>query len=158
MANSKSAKKRAVQSEKRRQHNASRRSMMRTFVKKVLAGERDYFKDKHTLKKADDKFLALLVQLIIDQSHLPKTSVEFDGSVFCRVASFYDEYLDIQYSPAYIKKAYYGAGESVQMTAMAFALYQSCPEKLSSESQIIMEEHACVLEGLTKYLFDNPLI
>lgn len=37
MANSKSAKKRALQSEKRRQHNASRRSMLRTYVKKVLA-------------------------------------------------------------------------------------------------------------------------
>ena len=37
MANSKSAKKRAITSEKRRQHNASRRSMMRTLVKKVLA-------------------------------------------------------------------------------------------------------------------------
>ncbi len=37
MANSKSAKKRAVQSEKRRQHNASRRSMMRTYLKKVIA-------------------------------------------------------------------------------------------------------------------------
>ncbi len=37
MANSKSAKKRAVTSEKRRQHNASRRSMMRTLVKKVTA-------------------------------------------------------------------------------------------------------------------------
>ncbi|MGL5311234.1 MAG: 30S ribosomal protein S20 [Plesiomonas shigelloides] len=37
MANIKSAKKRAVQAEKRRQHNASRRSMMRTFVKKVYA-------------------------------------------------------------------------------------------------------------------------
>lgn len=37
MANSKSAKKRAVQSEKRRQHNASRRSMMRTLLKKVSA-------------------------------------------------------------------------------------------------------------------------
>ena len=37
MANSKQAKKRAVQSEKRRQNNASRRSMMRTLVKKVLA-------------------------------------------------------------------------------------------------------------------------
>ena len=37
MANSKQAKKRAVQSEKRRQHNASRRSMMRTLLKKVLA-------------------------------------------------------------------------------------------------------------------------
>lgn len=35
MANIKSAKKRAVQAEKRRQHNASRRSMMRTFIKKV---------------------------------------------------------------------------------------------------------------------------
>lgn len=35
MANIKSAKKRAIQSEKRRQHNASRRSMVRTFIKKV---------------------------------------------------------------------------------------------------------------------------
>ncbi len=45
MANSKSAKKRAIQSEKRRQHNASRRSMMRTLVKKVnaaiLAGDKE---------------------------------------------------------------------------------------------------------------------
>jgi len=37
MANSKQAKKRAVQSEKRRQHNASRRSMLRTLLKKVNA-------------------------------------------------------------------------------------------------------------------------
>ncbi len=36
MANIKSAK-RAVQSEKARKHNASRRSMMRTFIKKVYA-------------------------------------------------------------------------------------------------------------------------
>ncbi|MFC0116397.1 30S ribosomal protein S20 [Pseudoalteromonas xiamenensis] len=37
MANIKSAKKRAVTSEKSRKHNASRRSMMRTFTKKVIA-------------------------------------------------------------------------------------------------------------------------
>ncbi|QIZ75495.1 30S ribosomal protein S20 [Ferrimonas lipolytica] len=37
MANIKSAKKRAIQAEKRRQHNASRRSMMRTLTKKVIA-------------------------------------------------------------------------------------------------------------------------
>ncbi|WP_299492208.1 30S ribosomal protein S20 [uncultured Shewanella sp.] len=37
MANSKSAKKRALQSEKRRKHNASRRSMLRSYVKKVIA-------------------------------------------------------------------------------------------------------------------------
>lgn len=37
VANSKQAKKRAIQSEKNRQHNASRRSMMRTLVKKVQA-------------------------------------------------------------------------------------------------------------------------
>ena len=36
MANSPQAKKRALQAEKRRQHNASYRSMMRTYVKKVL--------------------------------------------------------------------------------------------------------------------------
>ncbi|WP_395479657.1 30S ribosomal protein S20 [Candidatus Curculioniphilus buchneri] len=35
MANIKSAKKRAMQSEKRRQHNVSRRSVIRTFIKKV---------------------------------------------------------------------------------------------------------------------------
>lgn len=35
MANIKSAKKRAVQSEKQRKHNASRRSMLRTYIKKV---------------------------------------------------------------------------------------------------------------------------
>jgi len=37
LANIKSAKKRAITSEKNRQHNASRRSMMRTFMKKVLS-------------------------------------------------------------------------------------------------------------------------
>ncbi|MBO1519338.1 30S ribosomal protein S20 [Oceanisphaera pacifica] len=37
MANIKSAKKRALQSEKRRKHNASRRSMVRTYMKKVIA-------------------------------------------------------------------------------------------------------------------------
>lgn len=37
MANSPSAKKRARQTEKRRQHNASQRSMVRTYVKKVIA-------------------------------------------------------------------------------------------------------------------------
>ena len=37
LANIKSAKKRAKQSEKRRQHNASRRSMFRTSVKRVVA-------------------------------------------------------------------------------------------------------------------------
>lgn len=37
MANIKSAKKRAVQAEKNRRHNASRRSMMRTLLKKVTA-------------------------------------------------------------------------------------------------------------------------
>ncbi|RCU45744.1 MULTISPECIES: 30S ribosomal protein S20 [Corallincola] len=36
MANIKSAKKRAVQSEKNRKHNASRRSMLRTYLKKVI--------------------------------------------------------------------------------------------------------------------------
>lgn len=37
MANIKSAKKRVLTSEKRRKHNVSRRSMMRTFIKKVYA-------------------------------------------------------------------------------------------------------------------------
>ena len=37
MANSPSSKKRARQQEKRRQHNASQRSMVRTYIKKVIA-------------------------------------------------------------------------------------------------------------------------
>lgn len=37
MANSKQAKKRVKQADKRRAHNASRRSMMRTFLKKTIA-------------------------------------------------------------------------------------------------------------------------
>lgn len=36
MANIKSAKKRARQAEARRQHNASRRSMLRSYIKKVV--------------------------------------------------------------------------------------------------------------------------
>ena len=36
MANIKSAKKRAIQSEKRRKHNASMRSRLRTHIKKVV--------------------------------------------------------------------------------------------------------------------------
>jgi small subunit ribosomal protein S20 len=36
LANIKSAKKRAIQSERRRKHNASRRTMLRTFIKKVV--------------------------------------------------------------------------------------------------------------------------
>ena len=36
MANSAQARKRARQAEKRRRHNASRRSMMRTYIKKVV--------------------------------------------------------------------------------------------------------------------------
>jgi small subunit ribosomal protein S20 len=36
VANTPSAAKRARQSEKRRQHNASRRSMLRTYIKRVL--------------------------------------------------------------------------------------------------------------------------
>ena len=52
MANSKQAKKRAVQSEKRRQHNASRRSMMRTLVKKVIAAIGAGDKEKATTEFA----------------------------------------------------------------------------------------------------------
>lgn len=37
MANSAQARKRARQAEKHRQHNASRRSMMRTYLKSVIA-------------------------------------------------------------------------------------------------------------------------
>ncbi|MFD2231562.1 30S ribosomal protein S20 [Alkalimarinus sediminis] len=37
MANSPSSKKRARQQEKRRQHNASQRSMVRTYIKKATA-------------------------------------------------------------------------------------------------------------------------
>ncbi len=38
MANTAQAKKRTRQNEKRRRHNASQRSMMRTYVKRVVSG------------------------------------------------------------------------------------------------------------------------
>jgi small subunit ribosomal protein S20 len=55
LANSKQAKKRAVQSEKRRQHNASRRSMMRTLFKKVLAAIEAGDKDTATKEFAAEQ-------------------------------------------------------------------------------------------------------
>ncbi|WP_199609401.1 30S ribosomal protein S20 [Flocculibacter collagenilyticus] len=58
MANIKSAKKRAIQSEKRRQHNASRRSMMRTFLKKVNAAIEAG--DKEVAQQAFDKAVPVL--------------------------------------------------------------------------------------------------
>ena len=53
MANSPQAKKRASQGEKRRKHNASLRSMMRTYLKKVNAAIN--VKDK---KAAQDAYVA----------------------------------------------------------------------------------------------------
>lgn len=51
MANSAQARKRARQAEKRRQHNAGLRSMMRTAIKKVVyaidAGEKDKASDAY---------------------------------------------------------------------------------------------------------------
>lgn len=58
MANIKSAKKRALQSEKRRKHNASRRSMVRTYLKKVLAAIATG--DKANAQKAFDTAQPLL--------------------------------------------------------------------------------------------------
>ncbi|GAA0298783.1 MULTISPECIES: 30S ribosomal protein S20 [Psychrosphaera] len=52
MANIKSAKKRVITSEKARRHNASRRSMMRTFMKKVVtaieAGQKETAQEAFT--------------------------------------------------------------------------------------------------------------
>lgn len=58
MANIKSAKKRAIQAEKRRKHNASRRSMVRTYVKKVIAAIATG--DKANAQKAFDAAQPLL--------------------------------------------------------------------------------------------------
>jgi len=52
LANIKSAKKRVITSEKARRHNASRRSMMRTFMKKVVtaieAGQKETAQEAFT--------------------------------------------------------------------------------------------------------------
>ncbi|NOZ53293.1 MAG: 30S ribosomal protein S20 [Gammaproteobacteria bacterium] len=48
MANSAQARKRVRQNEKRRQHNASLRSMMRTYLKKVISAIANGDKDKAT--------------------------------------------------------------------------------------------------------------
>ena len=61
MANIKSAKKRVLQSEKRRKHNASNRSMVRTFIKKVYAAISSG--DKEAAQKAFSE-----MQPIVDRS------------------------------------------------------------------------------------------
>ncbi|WMY94933.1 MAG: 30S ribosomal protein S20 [Arsenophonus sp.] len=58
MANIKSAKKRAIQAEKRRQHNASQRSTMRTFIKKVYSAIS--LGDKEAAKKAFYKMQSIV--------------------------------------------------------------------------------------------------
>lgn len=60
MANIASAKKRARQSEKHRQHNASLRSMVRTYIKKVYAAI-----EAHDKKLAEETYNA--AQPIIDR-------------------------------------------------------------------------------------------
>ena len=54
MANSAQARKRARQNETSRRHNASFRSMVRTYIKKVIAAirEKDYDKASEAYKKA----------------------------------------------------------------------------------------------------------
>jgi small subunit ribosomal protein S20 len=54
VANSKQAKKRARQSEKKRKHNTSRRSMLRTYIKKVITAieAKDLVKAQEAYKAA----------------------------------------------------------------------------------------------------------
>ena len=59
MANSPSAKKRAKQAEKRRSHNASLRSMVRTYIKnvvKAIAAKGPKINDVYKLTKEDHNF------------------------------------------------------------------------------------------------------
>ena len=58
MANSLSSKKRARQAESRRQHNTSRRSMMRTYVKAVINAIES--KDKAAAESAYKKAVPML--------------------------------------------------------------------------------------------------
>ena len=58
MANSPSARKRASQAERRRQHNASRRSMMRTYLKATVAAIAGG--DKETAQAAFKKVVPVL--------------------------------------------------------------------------------------------------
>ena len=60
MANIKSAKKRAIQAEKNRKHNASMRSMMRTHVKKTIAAIA-------AGKKADAKKAFAVMEKVLDR-------------------------------------------------------------------------------------------
>ena len=57
MANTKSAQKRAVTNEKRRQKNVARMSDVKTFVKKVMTSleAKDVTKSKDSLKEAESK-------------------------------------------------------------------------------------------------------
>lgn len=61
MANSPQAKKRARQAEKSRQHNASFRSMVRTYIKKVVAAIES--KDKEAAQKAYNEAVPVIDRL-----------------------------------------------------------------------------------------------
>ena len=61
MANSRQARKRARQAEKRRCHNASRRSEMRTYIKGVLKAISEG--DKETASKAYSRAVSMIDRL-----------------------------------------------------------------------------------------------
>ncbi len=69
MANSPSSKKRARQQEKRRQHNASLRSMVRTYIKKV-----DTKVDSGNYEEAQAAFLTAvpLIDSMVNKGIFPK--------------------------------------------------------------------------------------
>ncbi|SEI85465.1 small subunit ribosomal protein S20 [Allopseudospirillum japonicum] len=69
MANIKSAKKRAHQAEKRRQHNAGQRSMVRTYIKRVIAAVRA---GDHATAMAEFRVAQPVIDRIADKGILSK--------------------------------------------------------------------------------------
>lgn len=83
MANIASAKKRARQAEKRRNHNASLRSMVRTYVKRVVAAVEagDYAKATTEFKLAQVKLDSVADKGIISKNKAARTKSRLNARV-----------------------------------------------------------------------------
>ncbi len=80
MANHKSAKKRILRNEKKRQSNKSRMSKIRTFVKKVsemISGKKDATEVKTALSKANSELAKGVKKGIVSKRKMARTMSKF---------------------------------------------------------------------------------
>ncbi len=83
MANSAGSKKRARQAEKRRRHNASQRSMVRTYIKKVVAqvGEGNYDEATKAFQVAQPIIDGMVNKGILSKNQAARTKSRLNARV-----------------------------------------------------------------------------